>query len=188
MTLSLYDYFCKVEDTRNKSGLRHPLPSFLSMATLSIMSGYSAFQEMKKFFKANEEAFTELFDLPHGVPGYTQIRTIFMTLDFNSLNAVFEEWSLATTDLLPSDWLSADGKVLGSTVTNPNDSKQNYVAMVSLFCNRLGVVLGTERYESKEASELHVAQDLLTNLLNELKGKGLIITLDALHCQKKQLS
>jgi len=188
MKTSLYDYFGKVKDTRDKSGLRHPLQSFLTMATLGIMSGFCALQELAEFFKSNEDKFIEMFGLEHGVASYTQIRTIFMEMDYESLQSVFEKWALQYIDLIPLDWLSVDGKGLNSTVTDYSTSKQNYVAMINVFVERLGLVLTQERYESGKGkeSEIPVAQRKLDQLLNELEVKGLIISLDAVHCQKKQ--
>jgi len=49
---------------------------------------------------------------------------------------------------------------------------------------KLEIVLGTERYENGKSGE----GKSLQNLLYLLKDKGVIITLDALHCQKKQLT
>ena len=62
--------------------------------------------------------------------------------------------------------------------------------MVSLFVQKLEVVIGVGRYENAcpdtsmgKSGEGASLQELLT-ILNR---KGVIITLDALHCQKKQL-
>lgn len=186
MKLSLYDYFGKVNDTRAKSGLRHPLQSFLTMATMGIMSGYCALQELAEFFDSNKEKFTEMFDFKHGVPKYTQIRTIFMYLDYESLELIFEQWALQYIDLTEEDWISVDGKSLRSTVSDYNTNKQNFVAMVNVFVERLGMVLTQQRYENKYESEMHVAQNKLQQVLNQLEIKGIIISLDALHCQKKR--
>lgn len=186
MELSLYDYLGKVNDTRKKSGLRHPLQSFLTMSVMGIMSGYCGLQELAKFFYHNREKLTEMFDLKHGVASYTQIRTIFKDLDYDSLQTVFEMWSLEYTDLTESDWISVDGKSLRSTVSDYNTNKQNFVAMVNIFVERLGLVLTHQRYENKKASEIHVAQNKLSQLLNQLKVKGIIVSLDAIHCQKKR--
>lgn len=179
--MSLYEVFGQVEDTRQPSGLRHPLQSFLTMATLSIMSGYNSMQSMATFFDSNKEVFVQLFSLKHGVPGYTQIRTILQTLNYESLCSLFSEWAFEHVPLEKGDWVSGDGKALASTLTDSQSSKQNYIAMVSLFVQKLGVVLGTNRYENGKSGEGASLQELLYIL----EGKGVIITLDALHCQKK---
>ena len=184
--MTLYECFENVNDVRNRSGLRHPLPSFLMMVTFSIMSGYTSMQSIATFLQGNKEQFMLEFNLKHGVPGYTQIRTILMELDYASLCNSFQNWASSYVDITKDDWLSIDGKTLRSTVTNYDNEKQNYVAMVSLFLSDLGVVIGTQRYENKKQGENAAAMQLLSNLLSVLQGKGVILTLDALHCQKKQ--
>ena len=100
---------------------------------MGMLSGFHAYQELAKFLKANEGEFTELFGLKHGVPGYTQIRTILRDLNYASLYSAFHAWSMHHVRLEPGDWLSGDGKALNSTVADCHSSKQNYVAMVSPF-------------------------------------------------------
>lgn len=180
--MSLYESFLGVKDVRKLSGKRHGLSSFLTMTTLGIMSGYTSLQSLATFFKSNEEEFTDLFDLKHGVPSYTQTRTILAEMDYTSLYENFELWALQYICIEAGDWVSGDGKGLNSTVTNAQDAKQNYVAMVSLFLQRLGVVVGVNRYENGKEGE----GSKLRELVSILKNKGVIITLDALHCQKKQ--
>ncbi|MEZ4887899.1 MAG: ISAs1 family transposase [Chitinophagales bacterium] len=183
MAKSLYEAFAEVKDTRNSSGLRHPLQPFLTMVTLGIMSGRNAYQELAKFFKGNQKELVELFNLKHGVPGYTQTRTILRDIDYDSLCKAFTGWALQFIPLEEGDWVSGDGKGLNSTVTNCHNSKQNFISMVSFFAQKTGTVLAVKRYENGKAAEMTMLQDLLS----QLKGKGVIITLDALHCQKKQL-
>lgn len=61
---------------------------------------------------------------------------------------------------------------------------QNFVSLVSVYSHQKGMVLAAQQFENKETSELKVVQTLLETLhLN-----GVVVTLDALHCQKKQLS
>jgi hypothetical protein len=181
--MSLYEIFGEVEDVRQASGLRHTLQPFLTMTTLSIMSGYHSLQGIATFFDSNKEAFIELFKLKHGVPKYTQIRTILKEIDYDNLCEVFQRWTKYHTPIVKGDWVSRDGKALRSTVRDGQNTKQNYVAMVSLFLHKLEVVLGVERYENGKSGESASLQELLVIL----KDKGVIITLDALHCQKKQL-
>lgn len=188
--MSLYEAFGEVKDVRQASGLRHPLQIFLTMTTLSIMSGYHSLQGIATFFDSNKEEFIELFKLKHGAPKYTQIRTILKNMDYDSLCEAFQKWTMYHTPIEEGDWVAGDGKALASTLTDSQNSKQNYVAMVSLFLQKLEIVLGVERYENA-CPETSVGKSgegaSLQDLLIILKDKGVIITLDALHCQKKQL-
>lgn len=182
MSLSLYEAFSQVKETRQSSGLRHPLQPFLTMTTLGIMSGNYAYQELAAFFKANQTEFIAMFELKHGVPKYTQIRTILRGIDYNSLYQAFQNWALQYIPLEKEEWISGDGKGLNSTITNCHNSKQNYIAMLSLFAQKTGTVLAVNRYETGKSGEGAALRETIENL----DLKGFIITLDALHCQKKQ--
>ena len=52
--------------------------------------------------------------------------------------------------------------------------------MVSVYSQRQGVVLAVRAFESKSTSELKVVQ----KLLEALALQDVVVTLDALHCQK----
>ena len=182
MGISLYESFGQVKETRNDSGLRHPLQPFLTMTTLGIMSGNYAYQELAAFFKANQRDFVKMFDLKHGVPKYTQIRTILRGIDYDSLYEAFLNWAMQYIPLEKGEWISGDGKGLNSTVTNCHDSKHNYIAMISLFAQKTETVLAVNRYETGKSGE----GAALRETIESLDLKGFIITLDAPHCQKKQ--
>jgi hypothetical protein len=72
---------------------------------------------------------------------------------------------------------------LRNTVTDHAGAQQNFVTMVSAFSHSRGQVLGIQVMENKHESEIVV----MTNLLSLLDLPGAVITLDALHCQKKPL-
>ena len=57
---------------------------------------------------------------------------------------------------------------------------QNFVSLVSLFCSKREQVLHVERLENKKDNESQVVE----NLLDFLDLKGVVFTLDALHCKK----
>lgn len=179
--MSLVELFDQVVDPRKASGLRFPLPAFLTMMTMSYMSGYTGYRAPANFMKGNESELVSMFKLKHGVPGFVQIRTIINRLDFEQINEVFFKWMTSFVSIEPGEWISADGKGLNSTVSDAQTSKQDFEIMVRLFSQKLGIVLQTQskRFKARE----HIA---FQSLLEQLQLKGVIITLDAIHCQKKQ--
>lgn len=181
--MSLYDCFKELEDPRKSSGLRHPLAAILSMTVMSYMSGFTGFRATASFMKGNQEVFTELFGLAHGTPGHTQLNTIFKRLDFEKINQKFFKWINQFVEIEQGEWVSGDGKGLNSTVKSAHTSNQDFELMVRLFSEKLGIVLQTHRTQNKKG-EIKALQDLL----KVLSVKGVVITLDAVHCQKKRLS
>jgi len=179
--MSLYECFEQLEDPRAASGLRNPLPALLCMVTMSYLSGFSGYRATADFMEGNKAVFMEMFNLKHPPLGRTQLRTVMQSLDFKSINKIFLQWMKNFVSIEAGEWLSGDGKALGSTVKDAHGNKQVYELMVRLFSQKLGIVTHLATTKSK-ASELKAMQDLLQTL----EVKGVIITLDALHCQKKQ--
>ena len=75
-----------------------------------------------------------------------------------------------------------DGKSLKNTVSDCYGQQQNFVMMVSAFSHARGEILGVKVMENKKQSEIVAVQDLL----ELLDLKGVVFTMDALHCQKKR--
>ena len=80
----------------------------------------------------------------------------------------------------PGEGIAIDGKSIKSTVDKGDADYHSFVNMVSVYSQRQGVVLATQVFESKSTSELNVLQQLL----EALALQDVVVTLDALHCQK----
>lgn len=168
-----------VSDHRRAQGQRTPFYAFLEMIILAGMSGHFGFRAMSRFITNNKEFFIERYDLLHGVPTYTTLCNFAKELNYNELSMALHEW--CSQYIEDNDWVSIDGKVMASTVTNCNDSKQNFKSIVSSFCNKKGIVFNSKSFENKKENEGETARELI----KLFKNKGVTFTLDALHCQKK---
>lgn len=184
MKQDLLTYLGQVPDFRRKEGRRYGLAETLAMVVMSIMSGYCGYREIGRFVKNNQEELAAYLHLSQvRVPSYVTIRQILMQLDFAQLNTAFYQWSRQYVDWT-GQWLSIDGKSLKSTVRNHDNQEQNFVMLVSAFCQQTGLVRQVARLENGESSELASVQ----TLIQQIEEKGLLLTLDALHCQKKRSS
>lgn len=181
----LIDCFSKLSDSRRKEGLRVDLEQVLIMAVISYLAGYTGYRGIARFSKENTIFFTETLKLRHGVPSHVTFREVLMNVHKAELILAFNQWSQQYVPLQTRDWLSTDGKVLGATVTNTQNSKQDFEGVVSLFCAKSGLVCSIEHYrqKNKEKGEAPLARYIMT----QLKDMGLIFTMDALNTQKKRL-
>ena len=171
-----------IEDPRSASGLRYPLPDFLLMCIMSIMSGYSGYRSIGRFLKNNEQSFREIFGCYHGVPCYVTVREVLQRIDFDNFSKAFNQWAGQYVDMCKKDTKAMDGKAIGSTTVHKDDSYQNFVSLVSVFSARRGIVLHCGKIENKKESEIPKVRQLI----EALDVKGEIFTMDALHCQKKR--
>lgn len=83
---------------------------------------------------------------------------------------------------MAGDWVAGDGQSLRSTVQAAQQAGQPFVSVVSLYAQRTGLPVALQDYTDKKTGELA----LLRTLLTDFQDRGLVLTLDALHAQKKQ--
>jgi hypothetical protein len=179
--MRLNELFESIPDFRRGQGQRYKLADVLWLVFLGIASGYSSYRSLAKFAQANRDYFVGQLALKHGVPSHVTIREILTQLDKQSFLEHFNQWA-ASQELQAGDWLSGDGKSLASTVSAPFEEEQNFSAMVSLFAQRTGLTFQIADYRNKETSEA----EILRSLLPSLQDKEVVLTLDALHLQKKR--
>jgi hypothetical protein len=177
-------FISKTKDSRRFQGQRYSFEAMMWMVFLSIACGYESCRKMATFCKAYESLFTRYFGLKHGIPSHVTLHTFLSNLNSSEFANAFNETMLSYSELKQGDWISGDGQTLCSTVTSCHTSEQDYVSVVSLFCQKTGLSLLLQDYmnKNKSASEGEVALELI---LNNLKNKGLMFTFDALHCKKK---
>lgn len=180
MLNSLIKYLKKVKDFRACQGKRHPLWLLLLIVILSRLSGHEGYREMESWVKMNYVGLKKKFKLSsQNPPSYSTIRRIIKGVEWEELSQILPKWVKENyPQITETEGLSIDGKSLRSTVKKPGDEQQNMGMMVSLFSQETGLVLVTEKFESKKGSELAVGQYIIGKC--GLKGK--IITADALHC------
>lgn len=181
MLARIESFIEKVKDPRRKQGVRYPFSAILTMMLLGVASGHSGYRPLHRFMKANSSFFEEQFNLQHGVPGFAMLRNLIEAINKQQVIQAFNEWMNELNTLKEGDWVSGDGKLLASTITDVHNSNQNFVSVVSLYAHATGLCVYAQDYQQKKSAENHV----LLLMLEQLRGKNLTITMDALHCQKK---
>jgi hypothetical protein len=107
----------------------------------------------------------------------TLIRTLDK-IDQEELCNCFNKWM---EQFITAEAIAIDGKSLGSTAKKIGSKEQNFVSLVSFFGQRSELILKMGIMENKKESEIKVVE----GLLDSFEMKEGILTLDALHTQKK---
>jgi hypothetical protein len=102
-------------------------------------------------------------------------------LDFVALAQLFEQWAHQYVPMQAGEVLAIDGKSITSTLTDLDQATQNFISIVSLFSDQRGFVYQMQAMENKQLSEQQVVEQMLATL--DLQAA--VVTMDALHCQKK---
>lgn len=181
MQLDIVKFLGSLPDIRRHQGLRYPQDIVILMIIMAILSQHTGFRGYARFMKANKKELEAYFNLKHGVPSHVTIRSIIENISIKALTERFIAWMSEHVDITDNEFVSSDGKVLRSTVINPNDSMQSFVSIVSLFGQKTGLSYGMIAFENGKSYE----GDYVKKLIGLFQHKGIIIDLDALHCQKK---
>ncbi len=180
---SLIEYLKQIPDEREASGRRHPLWLILLIMILGIMSGYWGYRGLGRFIERHRRQLIETLKIRQArVGSYSTIRRVMMSLDYEAVAQTFNDWASQYTYNSDGQWVAIDGKSLKNTVNDCYGKQQNFVMMVSAFSHYRGEILGIKIMENKKQSEIVAVQDLL----ELLDLKGVVFTMDALHCQKKR--
>lgn len=183
MENSLIDYLKLIPDCRDPHGCRHPLWLVLLIIILGMMSGYWGYRQLGRFVERHRRELIERLQIPAArVPSYSTIRRVMLNLDYQQLEQAFNQWSRQESLIPSSEWISVDGKSLKNTVTNYDNGQQNFINCVSAFSHQRKLVLGVQTMENQEGSEINVVRDLI----ELLDLTDVVLTFDALHCQKKR--
>lgn len=146
------------------------------------MSNAKNYKDVWRFISTHFQKLKETFRLKwRQAPDYTTVREILIGVMPDKLEETFRECALLlSTGPLKGKHLCFDGKALRGSFQNLKNKKATHLFEIFSVCDN--IVLGHVPMEEKD-HEIPVMQELLTSL----PLVGSIITVDALHCQKKNI-
>ena len=169
-----------LDDPRRGQGKRHRQGLVLLIVLLATISGYLGYRAIEDFLAKHQAQLLTLFQPEKGrIPSYSTVRRVLMGVDFQQFTQIYKNWIAHHLPRQPErageHWMSVDGKSLRGTAS------PDYVHLVSIFSSFDKVVLDTGVVDRK-SNEIPLVQRMIA----ESGLKGVIYTIDALHCQKKR--
>ena len=173
-------------DTRKAKGLRHSQTSVLTIALCAVLSGCRSFiaisewanrctQKMLRrlgcYFHETKQCYTP--------PSEPTIRRVLQSADIEIMEPAINNWLSSLLEGEQDEALAVDGKVLKGA----RDADNKQVHLLSAVLHGQGITIAQQRVESK-TNEIPA----LRTLLEPLNIKGRVVTVDALHTQKKTAS
>jgi predicted transposase YbfD/YdcC len=177
---SFQDHFSSLTDPRSPHApnQRHALIDILVLAVCAVICGAEGWEDIEEYGKAQAEWFTEVLELPHGIPCHDTFRRVLSLLDPDELTQCFVSWTAALSDLCGGDIVSIDGKTLRRSFDRA--ASKGAIHMVSAWANRNRLVLGQVKVDDK-SNEITA----IPKLLKMLDLTGATVTIDAMGCQKE---
>ncbi len=171
-----------VPDPRRAEGKVYRLPHVLLFSILAIVSGGNSYRSVTTFIDTHRRHLNRAFGLRwRRAPAHTSIRNILQSLDSSAVEAAFRRHAslLQTACAKPGGGsLAIDGKTLRGSFDQFRDRAAAH--LLGVFATDTALVLAHSEVDEK-SNEIPAAQALLA----ELGLAGRLVTLDALHCQRK---
>jgi hypothetical protein len=177
------DLMTTIEDPRRAEGKLYQLAPVMLFTILAVVAGANSYRNVHSFIEVHLPRLRKFFGLNwRKAPAYTTIRGILMQLDTASVERVFREHAAALLGNEGSEQdqrrhVAIDGKTLRHSFDHFNDRKAAH--LLSAFATAPALVLGHIDCDEK-SNEIPAVQKLIA----ELGLSGMLITVDAMHCQK----
>lgn len=179
---NLFELLSELKDHRRSEGRMHELRFVVLLVIMSSMSGFSGVRATGDFIKKNKKDLIKIFKPKNNrLPSRQTVGRVMQNIDFNELIKIFHKWSANYIEIKDGEWISIDGKAIRGTVSKPNNSKQEFINLVSIFVSKQKHILHVGKINNKKQSEIPKVRELI----NSLSVKNAVLTLDALHCQKE---
>lgn len=179
----MLDLLAEVPDPRRAQGKLYSLPHVLLFSILAIVTGCNSSRGIVTFIDVHRRRLNAAFGLTwRRAPAHTAIRYILQRLDPAAVEASFRRHAAllqAARATSGQGCIALDGKTLRGSFDNFRDRAAAQV--LSAFATDTALVLAHIDIAEK-SNEIPAAQKLLAELG---LADGAIVTLDALHCQKK---
>lgn len=173
----LFEVLGLVNDTRCKRGVRYKLQSILALTLCAVLTGIDSFRGIFEFGRALPLDMRIKLGFRKGIsPDEETIRLNLNRIDALHFDQVVSAWLERNAPKYKGRAIAIDGKTMRATSTQ--EGKQTHI--LSAVLHHDGITLGTVAIPDK-TNEIPMVE----TLLNPLSIEGNIVTLDALHTQRK---
>jgi len=173
---NLLALFSTIPDPRIDRTKVYPLVEILFLVLAATVSGVNHMTRVQEFGKVNLDWLRKILPYGNGAPSHDTIGRVMGLLDPDALQAMFVRWmeSAARIDGV----IAVDGKTLRGAIKR--GTERSFVHMVSAFSAANGLVYGQVK-ACEKSNEITA----IPRLLDLLRLKGAIVTIDAAGCQVK---
>jgi len=165
----------QVPDPRARRGVRHRLTAILAVTLAAVCAGARSFTAIAEWADAPAEALGRL-GVAAPVPSESTIRRTLGRVDAAVLDQVIGVWAWLRTRVVDGRRVIA---VDGKTLRGAKDTAGHLTHLLAALDHGSGVVLGQVEVGAK-TNEI----PLITDLLGMLDLTDVVVTADALHCQR----
>jgi len=177
-TPELFSHFEGMEDPRVERTKRHSLREMIVVALCAAICGAEGWADVERFGNTKIDWFRRFLDLENGIASHDTFGRVFSLLDTEQFFACVQSWIDSLQLAMEGQGVHIDGKTMRRSFDKASGTSALH--MVSAWAGELRVCLGQVAVDDK-SNEIPAVQ----KLLDLLELTGAIVTVDAMHCQKK---
>lgn len=178
MKILLEEFRALPDYRKNKVKYTNP-GEILFLSLLAAMSGANSFEDMALWMKERKREIAKFLGKAFIAPAYATIRNTFLGMDPNPIETLQRKWvEQLTNDTEGLTIVATDGKTMRGSGSKEMNQKARHI--VSLFLTESKLTL-TQNQVDEKSNEIPA----LISLLDNLNLKNCVITMDAMHTQKK---
>jgi hypothetical protein len=175
----------QIEDPRSYHGKEYQLHHILYFTILAILANAKTYTDIETFIKIHYQKLKEIFHLKwRHPPDVSAIRKIIVAISPAEIERAFRK-DAQKMEFHPEGLVKQvcfDGKTLRGSFSHTKDKRAEGVFMA--FSVHDNLVLGHIPIGPDKEHEIEAFQDFL----RDLNLKNVVVTADAIHCQKKHFS
>jgi len=184
--LSIFD---NIEDSRMKGKCKYSTMTIVGIVFLALLHELDSWTEIEMFAKHRKDIVSKYVDISSGIPSHDTLKRVFSLINSETLESAlvdFLQRSIEVTakilDVSDEEMkmIAMDGKELKGTGRKYNtDEKIRNGQIMHFYDVSTGVCIKSQLIEEK-TNEIPTAQRILASL----NIKNMVITSDAMNCQK----
>lgn len=173
----LIDILKSIKDPRSRQGRRFPFCAIMGIVTCAMLSGANNFVAIHEWSLKLKKNHLRKLRCGNKPPGLTTIKDLIYKIDAEEFDKKINSWLATQAKQKKSNGLAVDGKVLRGSKDLTKNKKP--VQLLSALLHHEKLIIAQTKIESKtnEIPKIKI-------LLSDLDIEGMVITADAMHCQK----
>jgi len=176
---TIISYFNDIDDPRTGNACRHKFCDIMTISLLCALCGGETAVDMADFAVAKEDFLREFLELPYGPPCHDTFSRLFRLIKPASFQPLFDKFRADfARERGAQSAIAIDGKEMRRAFDKAAD--KSGLNVVTAFAHGARLSLGVIE-SAKGGGEILALRDLI----KVLDIKGVMITADALHCQRE---
>lgn len=174
-----------INDSRIDRCKKHSLVDILMIVFFGVLCGYKSIEAIQLFAELSENMLKKYLGLANEIPSADTILRVLAKIELEQLGRAFIKYAkfVFGSKMQEGEVIALDGKTGCGSECSPatgNGAAHKAIHMASAWASRLGMCFGQVKAEEK-SNEITAVPEML----DLLDLKGVIVTIDAMGCQKK---